>query len=248
MYGKIQLTRGLLGWQLVPHYSDPDAGIKILDALYLDDWQKMSSKSRVIKDGSATAAEVVKHIKDAAPDCHARVSFCGNKERPIIRVWIDEPADVVKFLGRERSVDLKWGLWSSDKATWEQFAPGAWEEMRAAFNGTGPAIEIVTAPRKEIRCGRVVISKGQASGRFTCEWDDCESLAEVLGTVCDDAFRETVPFSASTCEPGTDWEFEIKKCRSFDSLMNKIDSEESLAIKHDDAEWTSLKACFANKS
>jgi hypothetical protein len=83
----------------------------------------------------------------------------------------------------ERTVDLKWSVWSRDKTVWDERAPGVWEWMREWFEAStddgnpesaglsGLPRKVSTAPRKEIRFGDVEISPGQAQVHFWAEWD-----------------------------------------------------------------------------
>jgi len=74
-------------------------------------------------------------------------------------------------------VDLKWSLWSADEETFEEYAPGIAARMRAAHSGEGKPLLLRTAPRKEIRFGAVLISKGTAEVEFSFEWDEPHELA-----------------------------------------------------------------------
>lgn len=73
-------------------------------------------------------------------------------------------------------VDLKWSLWTTERETWDEYAPGCWERMAAAFDGEAGPITILTAPRKEIRYGRVTIGRGEAHVELRCGWDDIGAL------------------------------------------------------------------------
>ena len=115
-------------------------------------------------------------------------------------------------------VDLKWSLWSKDKAYWEDHAPGVWDWMEAWFNAsTDPgnpeepelsdAPRIVhTAPWKEIRFGTVEIMPGEAKIHFWAEYDD-------------DAQEEAPHF------------FETVEAETFAELMQKIDEVEERLIE-----------------
>jgi hypothetical protein len=83
------------------------------------------------------------------------------------------------------SVDLKWSLWSTHRDHWDEYAPGLWDMMEAAFNGLevsapldpqdqgdGAIVTVNTAPRKEIRYGTVTIAYGYAEVDFWTEPDD----------------------------------------------------------------------------
>ena len=83
-------------------------------------------------------------------------------------MYTSDPPEPEPFT--EKSVDLKWSLWSRDKGVWDERAPGVWELMHDAFFGHGN-VSIETAPRKEIRFGIVLIRKGAADVEFEAEWD-----------------------------------------------------------------------------
>jgi hypothetical protein len=118
--------------------------------------------------------------------------------------------------------------------------------MQDAFLGkTGP-LKISTAPRKEIHFGSVTVFKGGAKGVLTTEWDDVEGLADTLGVECDEVFRECVPFTMENMAPGVAWAFSVK-ARKFESLMRRIDDENSRLLERDEQEWKYLKESFDKK-
>lgn len=101
-------------------------------------------------------------------------------------MYLADPPEPEHFTEADysRTVDLKWSLWSRDKATWDEHSPGTWGWMREWFNassddgnpespGLSDAPRIVeTAPRKEIRFGKVAISPGSALVHFYAKWDN----------------------------------------------------------------------------
>lgn len=76
------------------------------------------------------------------------------------------------------TVDLKHALWSRDRGYWEEFAPNTLSHLAAGFDGAfdefGDTIVIETAPRKEIRFGKVVVDPkaGRVTVTFNSEFDD----------------------------------------------------------------------------
>ena len=109
-----------------------------------------------------------------------------------------------------RTVDLKWSVWSMDKAYWEEYSPGTWDWMREWFDASlddgnpesaglseGPRI-VHTAPRKEIEFGTVEILPGEAHIHFYTEYDE--------------GIRKEAPHIFDTIEAET-----------FDELMHLID-------------------------
>lgn len=103
------------------------------------------------------------------------------------RVNIDrQQGDPIVF-----TVDLKHALWSADPEYWKEYAPDTLAHLAAGFDGAfdeyGDTIEIVTAPRKEIRYGKVVVDPkaNLVTVTFRAEWDDDE---EEQGTWQSDEF------------------------------------------------------------
>ena len=240
----IRLNNSILGWMLVPSYQHPcppNGAYSWLSDLYGEDYEKLKSSERAFMKGEPIE-KVIAHIKDVCKGMGISVSFCGNiKGGPVIRLWRRHPLVAVK--PDKIEVDLKWSCWSIDEGYWKEYAPGIFDRMLKAWKGESGPVTIVTAPRKEIRYGTVTISKGEAEGHFCAEWDSIEELADTLGTECDDAFRETIPYSSFLMEPGTDWDFSVK-ARSFQKLMERVDAEEDNLMEHDTREWELIKSMF----
>lgn len=234
--GKVQLRNSILGWGLIPVDGEHK---KVLDTLYGTDYDALKKSEIFCMKGSIE--KVVAEVKRVADDCGLRLSLCGNKEAPTIRVWADKP----KPKPKEVSVDLKWSLWLGDQGCWEEYASGVWEQMKDAFEGLSGPIIVHTSPRKEIRSGYVIISKGGAEGRFTAEWDEPHTLLETLGIGEDqeDILRECLPFSSATMEPGLDQNFSVK-AKKFEDLMRKVDRQESELLGRDEKVWESIKESF----
>lgn len=146
------------------------------------------------------------------------------------------------------TVDLKWGCWSQDKGTWDEYAKGAWEKMRAAYLGKGPPVDVHTSPRKEIRHGSVEIFEGEAYPHFYTEWDDLEALASNWMEEDEPDYarflrwlRDNVP----NTEGGTIGADEMPgkiTARTFPELMKKIDDVEARLLEKDGALYTELDA------
>ncbi len=232
---RIQLRNSILGWGLFPVSEGSE---KVLTKLYCQDYETLRRKEVCCLRG--TVKEVLAEVKKVAGEMGMRVSACGKKGAPTLRVW--EPKPEAELSG-EVNVDLKWSLWSQDQKLWEEYAPGIWERMRDAFLGkTGPLV-IRTAPRKEIHFGTVTVSRGAANGVFTTEWDDVEGLAETLGAKCDDAFRSWLPYTVENMAPGVALDFNLK-ARKFGLLMRRIDDENSSLLEKDEKIWKYLEECF----
>jgi hypothetical protein len=149
------------------------------------------------------------------------------------------------------NIDLKWSCWSIWRSHWEDYAPGIWDHL--AGLKPGESATIYTAPRKEIRYGRVTISRlfpsmWIAEGCFTCGWDDEGDLADTVGYDLDedgyDAFHESVPFSMHTYDPGIDVDFELK-ANTFEKLMRRIDRQEAQCIETSNEEWDLFEKCYS---
>jgi hypothetical protein len=157
---------------------------------------------------------------------------------------VKEPAMAFETqLIRSFRVDLKWSLWTRfDDERWN----GAYQLMQ--IMAPGCSVEISTAPRKEIRYGRVLVARlfpsmWVAEGVFTCGWDDPEDLACTLDTDCDDAFCEMLPYSLASDGTGVDNEFSVK-ANTFEKLMRRIDAEEDRCMQMSKDEWNCICSIF----
>jgi hypothetical protein len=229
---KLQLRNSILGRGLFPVDGECKS---ILDKLYGSDYDKLKRSEVCCMKNDVQAC--LAHIRSVANSYGLKVSVCGSKHAPTLRFFArkemeDKPTEEV-------SVDLRYSMWSDEQAMWEEFAPGVWEKMRNAFEGKSGPITIHTNPKKEIYHGTVTIFKGKACGALTTEWDDPESLAGTLGVPCDEAFIDSIPFTAENMAPGIGWNFKIK-ARSFQALVKKIDRGEGELIKQDENEWDLL--------
>lgn len=237
----VKLNNSILGWMLVP---TTEEGKPVLALLYGVEAYDAAKRSDIAFMSGEPIAAVKAHLKDVCKGMKVGVSFCGKPHSPTVNLWWKPP--VVAPTPETVSVDLKWSCWSVAREYWDEYAPGVWERMERAFTGEAGPVTVRTGPRKEIRYGGITISKGHAAGWFATEWDDVETLADTLGTEYDDAFREMIPFSVRTMEPGMDWEVAVK-AKSFARLMERIDAEEDALLAEDRAEWDSIAECFPKK-
>lgn len=146
------------------------------------------------------------------------------------------------------AIDLKWSLWSPDRATWNEHKTAlAYRKMRRAFLGHSGPVTLRTAPRKEIQCGAVTVSKGCAAGTFACAWDEAEELAGTLGVECDAAFVECLPGSMYLCGVGVERSFSVR-ARTFQSMMERIDREEDALLGENKETWNAFEAMFKQKA
>lgn len=231
---KVQLRNSILGWGLYPVGADSDA---VLTRLYGQDYNTLKRKEICCLRGDIK--EVLAEVKRVGKEIGLRMSVCGKKGAPTLRVWSTDPSPEMGTA----SVDLKWSLWSQDQGVWDDYATGVWQQMRDAFLGKTAPLVVKTAPRKEIHFGSVTVFKGGAKGVFTTEWDEVEGLADTLGVECDEVFRDCVPFTTENMAPGVAWDFKVK-ARKFESLMRRVDDENSRLLEHDGREWKYLKESF----
>ena len=237
----VRLRKSILGWMLIPGSGDSK---EALDLLYGTDYHKLSNSGRAFCRGESIA-EALAYVKKVCRVLKVKVSACGNRQSPTLRLWLPKQKVVVHPI--ILYVDLKWSAWSEDQSIWERYAPGAWSRMKLAWQGVDSPVTICTSPRKEIRYGAITISKGRAEGYFRTEWDDAEILAKTLGAVCDEAFEDSLPYSTIGESVGLDWDVEVS-ARSFAKLMHRIDCEESKLLESDEQYWKSLEEVYTTKS
>ncbi len=237
---KAKLNNSLTGWVLVPL---EDAAVPALERIYGleptgQNYHAMTPSHRSFLQGEPVS-RAIEEIKKTAPDCGVRVSFCGDPDSPTVQVWCDPPQPAPEKI----SVDLKWSAWSGDESTWNDHAPGVWNRIQDAFTGKAGPVTINTSARKELRHGTVTIRKGRADGVFITEWDEPESLADTLNTTHDQAFRDTLPWSQHTMEPGCELYFDVK-ARKFPNFMQRIDENEAVLIAQDAEAWKDVENMF----
>lgn len=247
------INNSILGWMLVPRNDEGNPIVAALYAMSVEEWQK-APRGELATMKDKPLPEMLKHVLEIAEGMNFKISVCGNrKTRPVLRIWPPKNEDHGPVI--ERDVDLKWACWSQDWNFWDEYGGNIWDEMKAAWAGTGPRVKISTGPRKEIRGGSVEISQGKASGYFWSGWDEIHDLANTLGAddcfdeegeIVEDslqAFAECIPHSYHTMDPGLDIDFEVK-ARSFRKLMERIDNEEGKLIKKNDEEWALLEEIY----
>lgn len=122
-------------------------------------------------------------------------------ENPMYLADPPEPIHCKEDEDYERTVDLKWSLWSRDKETWEEYAPGILDWMRKWFEAStdegnpesaglsDSPRKVGTAPRKEIRFGDVEIEPEKAHVHFWAEWDSGRQF-HIQETVEAETFQE----------------------------------------------------------
>ena len=211
-------------------------------------------KSYVVHVTEKSTQRYLVEAEDAAEARQAVVEGGGLRMFPIQKGEIQlEGADdwmVEEFEPEARSVDLKWSLWSQDKDFWEEQAPGVWgklEKLRAGESAT-----IATAPRKEIRYGRVTITRTEAGYdadvHFQAVWDSAESLCDTVGLEEEhlDAVRELLPYAGG--EAGVETEATLTGVADLLTLMVAIDDLESELLVEEKQAWVAFeKACESLK-
>ena len=96
----------------------------------------------------------------------------------------------------EFHIDLKWSLWSVQAEHFEEYAPETIKHLRAGFAGGfdehGDTIVVLTAPRKEIRFGKVTIDPkaNLVTVEFRSEFDDDSQLHETDEFTLPDTIEE----------------------------------------------------------
>lgn len=266
MVAKAYISNSILGWMLIP--ANEESTLVVAKMYGHDTVEQYLAEKRsergTMKD--EPLEKFLSHVLEVAKDMGIGVSVCGNrKTRPVLRLWMPNPPTPVPF--EEHSVDLKWSLWTIDRSEWESYhAANIYDRMEKAFLGAGPVVVVKTAPRKEIRCGEVIISKGKADGWFATEWDEPETLADTLHLIDDKGdwpaegwpetmsqeeinrsslrgFCESLPASLHLWTIGLDWNFTVR-ARSFPRLMEKIDKVENQLLQADQEEWASVQAVY----
>lgn len=209
-------------------------------------WRLLTKRSNFspipLKIDPYTAVEDLKNIQDRFERVARDRGFKVEKVAPD-KYRLAHKLPLFPVSAKEVRVDLKWSLWIANKESWQDYAPGIVRQMEKAFLGIGRPVLVRTAPRKEIRFGEVLITKGRATGTFACEWDEAHELADTLGTENNEAFVECLPGSAYVGGIGVDVEF-VVAARTFNALMERIDAEEDRLIKLDRQEWKGIETLF----
>jgi hypothetical protein len=219
--------------------------------------------------GARSARDFIGHVAEVARSHGVRTQLGGTRRRPVLRMYPSVQSDHHPIL--RRSVDLKWSAWTDDESIWDERHPGILDEMRAAFSGDGPVVEITSCPKKEERSGLIEISKGRAVGSFSAAWGDLDDLADTLGLLDEDghwkdrtgmtaeelaerdqdhwddldreAFAESIPFSQESTEPGMDHHFDVRAA-TFDDLMMLVDAQEAKLMEIDDQAWSEIESLY----
>lgn len=230
---KARLTNSILGWRLIPL---TEGAIPILSELYGSDYDKMSNKEKSVGEGR-DCKDILENIRNVARDLGIRVSACGNRLAPTLRLWEAKKQQKPETI----PIDFKSSCWSEDRNDWGKNL----ETIRQAFSGERNPVEVRSNPRTASYAhgGTVTISKGRAFGMFYSTWDDDEELASILGVECDEGFSDMIPYIHEAESNGTIREFSVKS-KTFETLMRKIKKAETSMIKDDEEAWDQIRACF----
>jgi len=72
--------------------------------------------------------------------------------------------------------------------------------------------------------------------------DEC---GEEYATIsCDEAFRESIPYSWHSMEPGVDWDFSKVVRGSFLDILKYLSLQEYIAMAHDQEEWDGVESVY----
>jgi len=263
----VKINNSISGYVLVPL---DENGEKAVARLYAFDTYEEFRKqpiSEIAYMKGETVEAFTEHVKEIAYGLGYTVSVCGSKKNPTLRLW-SAPGPVVP---EEIDVDLKWSAWSCDQGYWDEYAPGAWQRMKDAWEGKAGPVLVCTAPRKEDRFAKVEIGCRKVSGLFYSNWDEIWDLACTLDLIDENnnwktpgwerpgdisqqqvnddmemCFRESVPFSMYTWEPGNDVEFALKNARRyFQKMMDYVDEFEGELMEKDKNDWNTLVTIYA---
>jgi len=171
---------------------------------------------------------------------------------------VDRPEDFKPRYGqREHNVDFKYSLWMDYPEGWEDRGELAlYEKIRRVFQGIDEedrSIIIYTAPRKEIRYGKVLIQKGEASGYFYTLWDEPYEIAQTLDLTDENGeYKEGVeevfedfdglfPYTYYGEDPGSEIEFTIDGTETFEEMMTAVDQKENELLEYDQQNWAQVE-------
>lgn len=129
----------------------------------------------------------------------------------------------------EHSIDLRWSLWTANV---REIKPEIVLDMRRAFNGSGNPVLVKTAPKKEIRFGKVQIEQGHALVTFHFEWDEpyeqVYRVEELVKPDMDEGERQKAIGLIQDFYVGMTWYvYRDVRPKSFIGLMKGIDAVES---------------------
>ena len=148
-------------------------------------------------------------------------------------------------------VDLKWSLWTLDASYWPS---GNYLLLQKAFrdvrDGRIESFTVRTAPRKEIRFGRVTFSSDhrwlsvKVSVGFCEHWDETPDL---LGDLVEDqevysSLDEIIPGCYRCLDGSNGVDIDgVFVARSFAAAMKRIDKYEEKLMRHNEEAWEEVE-------
>lgn len=84
---KMRLVNSIVGWQLIPVNEE---SYDALDKFYGVKYSRLKPSERSLIGGRYPVEQAVSFVKRVCKLDGNSVSFCGNKLRPTIRVWINQ--------------------------------------------------------------------------------------------------------------------------------------------------------------
>lgn len=147
---------------------------------------------------------------------------------------------------QKHNVDLKWSLWMASEAEFaERVEEGVLDDMKKAFAGEIEECQINTAPKKEIRYGKVNIYEGGAHVELSYEWDEPYEFLDRLAMFVDESGsaelteEESEQATDDIAEYFSEVQFYVDEeveATDFADLMEKIDAVETKLIEREKKE------------
>jgi hypothetical protein len=194
---------------------------------------------RVYDDEAATPEEAKALVLQGKAMPHGMGDMSGRGGPVLEEIHVTWHVEREVFPYEDR-IDLKWLLWSAEPERWAERAPNTWKRIEELEEGD--AIEIKTAPRKEIRYGCVTITRTaegyEAEVAFREEWDPEEVLVDTLGVTDIDAFVRDIPYTHGS--PGVE-EVRSVTGTTMASIMAAIDHVEEELILSNNSAWEDLE-------
>lgn len=165
---------------------------------------------------------------------------------------------------QRHNVDMKWGMWSTSPAIWQEYAPEAWdailrnvpvsiEDFNETFlerPDTREVVTLITAPRKECRYGTVTIMPNNGKHIMTVdvdfhtEWDGPYDLARTLFYMenqrhPNEEEQEQLAEELYEEDLGTDY-CTILRVDTLHELLEQVDGAEVALLEEDARNWNDI--------
>lgn len=156
---RIKLEKGKHGWKLVLQAGD----VELLDDMYGVKYDDIPENSKYFKPGKPLN-EAMDYILDVVKDNGYKVASKGEDFFDVLaKKWENEPSF---------DIDFKHGLWFKDRADWDNIGgTKVYESMQAAFEGSGPPVEVYNSPKEDRASGVVRVQEGKAYVHCWIVWD-----------------------------------------------------------------------------